>query len=279
MHIPMEPIAVIGDIHGNQEALDAVLQDIVKIQEIPAKNIICAGDIVGYGPDPDYCVETMQELNIPCIAGNHDVAVVRKDYPAAVLNPEAGASLGWTRKRMKQRNKDFLAKLAPCIKTDDYILVHGVLLDDMPETCEYDLAKIISSFYYIRTTLRKRGEATVEPEEMFERMDKPLAFTAHSHEGLVISYPPVKYPDFERDDYINAEKLIVNVGSVGQPRDNDSRAGYVVWYPDRKEFRLIRVRYNNRITAQKIKNTEKYEGKEQLIELPRSLALRLRKGE
>ena len=263
--------AIIGDIHANKEALEVVLFDITQRQGIPPKDIVCAGDIVGYGPDPNYCVERVRNLGIECVAGNHDVAVIDANYPLSVLNYFARKSTHWTREHLSRRNLRFLESLPLVRKTRDFILVHGCLVDDpKAATNEYDLVTAVSSFYYINAPATEKIENAIEPEVMFNMMDRPIAFTAHSHEARIIGNTrPPSGNDFEGKFYkIGTTKLIVNVGSVGQPRDEDPRAAYVIYYPDIGEFELRRLDYAIEVTANKIKKAG----------LPVKLANRLFKG-
>ncbi|MFO0904475.1 MAG: metallophosphoesterase family protein [Pirellulales bacterium] len=228
--------AIISDIHGNLEALQAVLADI-DAQGI--RDIVCLGDIVGYGPNPRECLDLAQQFSI-CVLGNHD--------DAALFNPEGFSSAAeravfWTRAQLEATEPDaaaaarrwrFLMTRTTVVRDGDYLFVHGSVRNPLNEYVfpedVYNARKI---------------------ERLFSLIDR-YCFQGHSHvPGVFTAAGKFASPqEIGHRAHLGAEKLMINVGSVGQPRDGDPRSCYVVLEEDRVEFR--RVKYPVEVTAQKI---------------------------
>jgi diadenosine tetraphosphatase ApaH/serine/threonine PP2A family protein phosphatase len=213
--------AVISDIHSNLAALTAVLAD---IEQRGATRIVCLGDVVGYGPNPRECLDLIREKCRVCIAGNHDHAVL---YEPTNFNTAAERAAYWTRQVLEsepdveKRNArwEFLGGLPVRATENGVVFVHAsprrpVNEYIFPEDVFTNPQKVIANF---------------------ERLDARLCFIGHTHQpGVFLDDPyfdpPHELPDspfFELDD----ERAIVNVGSVGQPRDRDPRASYVLVHP------------------------------------------------
>src|SRR5262245_25038815 len=207
--------AIVSDIHGNLEAFSVVLDEIARrgITEI-----VCLGDVVGYGPNPMECLDLVIERCKVCLMGNHDFAVF---YEPFNFNSGAEQACFWTRaqfendpehKRRADRWK-YLGNLPARIKTNDYVGVHA---SPRRPINEY----IFPDDIYTNPT---------KFVSIFERFDK-LCFVGHTHvPGVFLEGPDFYSPDeldyrFELSD----EKAIVNVGSVGQPRDRDPRSSFVI---------------------------------------------------
>ncbi len=197
-------LALISDIHGNLPALKVVLE---KIEEEGAEHILCAGDLVGYNPYPNEVVWEIRRRNIPCIRGNHDRAVVFDDY--SYFNRYAAIAAMWSRENLAEENLNYLAKLR-----DSMIVEIEGLKISVHHGAPFD------EDYYIY------------PEQATEKLldyDNPdILVLGHTH------VPFVK--KFERG-------VIINPGSVGQPRDGDPRASYALVDLRRRMFRIIRVEY------------------------------------
>jgi diadenosine tetraphosphatase ApaH/serine/threonine PP2A family protein phosphatase len=198
-------IAVISDIHANQHALEAVL---AAIDADGADEIWCLGDTVGYGPKPNECVALVRERTSICLAGNHDLVVLGKIDLAAFAG-EAAAAAEWTRTILDADSTTFLAALEPKGAAHGVELFHGSARDPVWDYVLDDAAA--------RATL----EAT----------SAPLVLVGHSHVALEISdagglrggqASPGTALDLE------AARRILNPGSVGQPRDGDPRAAWLV---------------------------------------------------
>jgi diadenosine tetraphosphatase ApaH/serine/threonine PP2A family protein phosphatase len=237
---------IISDIHSNLEAFLTVLDQLKKVDQL-----INLGDIVGYGPNPNECVEKVKELNIPTVAGNHDKAVTG-ELDFTWFNPRAKEAVYWTQRTIFQENLEYLKKLPAAMEGNDFQAVHGSLKSPLEEyiTC------------------------LVDAIPTFEKMTKKLCFVGHSHSPLFIArtaegnYDGRTLNDGDEilvDDY---EKVIINVGGVGQPRDGDPRASFGTYNSKTKIFTLHRIEYDIKAVQEKMKSAK----------LPQSLIDRLSFG-
>lgn len=239
-------IAFISDIHANLQALEAVLADI-KNQEIT--EIYCLGDVVGYGGNPGECIDLIRACGIPCIQGNHD-AMATGDFGTREkdINPKARLVIEWTYKALSFDQRSWLAELPMTFERPEFQAVHAMLYE--PTEWRYVLNQELAELHFPRQT-------------------HPLCLIGHTHQ-------PAYWVDGEfesraitgRASIDLQRKQVVNVGSVGQPRDRDPRACYTILRPDLNEVQWQRVNYN--IT-----------GAQYAIEdagLPFSLAERLQQG-
>lgn len=236
-------IAIISDIHSNAEALRTVLAD---IDRRGIKTIYCLGDIIGYGPDPGECIDLVAARSSLTLCGNHDHGVF---YEPTNFNPVAEKACYWTRSVLEDEKDDarrnsrwrFLGALQPRIEEAGILYVHG------------SPRKPINEYLF-------PDDVYSNPQRLmanFERMDGTLTcFCGHTHvPGVFVDDPYFEPPDelgAEPKFNIGEEKVIINVGSVGQPRDRDPRAAYVIVNDDEVEF--IRVEYNIDVTARKIRD-------------------------
>jgi len=230
--------ALISDLHSNLEALTAVLED---IDRRGVKEIFCLGDILGYGPQPKECLDLIIKRGIVSIMGNHDHAVF---YEPTNFNTGAERASYWTRQCLEddpekgKRNQRwaFLGRLLIRLEMGDILLVHG---SPRRPVNEYIFPDDIYT-------------STAKIAANFERV-KHLCFVGHTHVPGVFLEDPDFYGIDELDyvyPIVDSERAIINVGSVGQPRDQDTRASYVVVSDDKVEF--VRVEYDLEATAQKI---------------------------
>lgn len=251
-------IAIISDIHSNLEALKTVLAD---IDRRGITTIYCLGDIIGYGPDPGDCLDLVSQRATMCLCGNHDHAVF---YEPANFNVAAEKAAFWTRMALEEerdagaRNRRwrFLGGLGPRVEMDGLLFVHG------------SPRKPINEYLF-------PDDVYSNPQKLsanFERMTQLTCFCGHTHvPGVFVDDPyfePLDELGESRTYTIGEEKVIINVGSVGQPRDRDPRAAYVIL--DGDEVQFVRIEYNIDITARKIRDnpllddflgTRLYEGK------------------
>ena len=233
--------AIISDIHSNLEALKTVLAD---IDQREIKTIYCLGDIIGYGPDPAECLDLVAKRATWSLCGNHDHAVF---YEPANFNHAAEKAAFWTRTSLEEETDAekrnirwrFLGSLSPRNVMDGLLFVHG------------SPRKPINEYLF-------PDDVFSSPQKLmanFERMEQMTCFCGHTHvPGVFVDDPYFEPPDELGDDHtftIGDEKVIINVGSVGQPRDRDPRAAYVIVDEDQVQF--IRVEYNIDVTARKIK--------------------------
>ena len=217
--------AIISDIHGNLEALTTVLAD---IEQRKITDIVCLGDVIGYGPNPLECLDLVQEKCRVCLMGNHDHAVL---YEPTNFNPAAEAAAYWTRGRLegetdveaRGRRWDFLGRLSIRVRENGISYVHASPRRPIneyifPEDVFTNPQKVIANF---------------------ERLDGRLCFVGHTHQpGVFLDDPYFDPPDELPDSpyyEVSDERAIINVGSVGQPRDKDPRASYVIVYSTEDE--------------------------------------------
>jgi len=221
-------IVILGDIHGNLEALEAVLRDAEK--ERPDR-FICAGDIVGYGADPGPCVDTIIKLGCDAVAGNHEYAVLGKTN-IEYFTHEAIRSVKWTQQHLTDAQLEYLDSLPLVLEEEDFTLTHGTL--HSPELFEY-----IQTLY--------------DAHLSFKELRNRICFLGHSH--VPVSFfdtEPVSYTLNPRVELNEKERALVNVGSVGQPRDQDPRAAYAIYDTDEGIVRIKRVEYDIDTAAEKI---------------------------
>lgn len=220
--------AVIGDIHGNLEALQAVLED---IEEQGADEVLCVGDVVGYGADPEACLELITERCSVLVSGNHDYAAAGQSS-LEYFNPYARRALEWTAEQLSPQAQERLAHLPLTAQMNGFGLVHSSFF--VPERFDYIFAPSQARVCFLKQTA-------------------PLAFFGHTH--LPVAFfdsDPVSYslgPEVTVDPQT---KTLINVGSVGQPRDEDARACYAVYDGDTRVVTLRRVKYNIEQAAGKI---------------------------
>lgn len=236
--------ALFGDVHANLEALQTVVN---AIEEIGVDEYLCMGDIVGYGANPEECIKIIRDLGSLTIVGNHDHAVIGC-LDVAYFNQYARQAALWTREQLSDDSKQWLRTRPFVEHLEDFTMVHGSL--QAPEL-----------FNYVQTVK--------DAELNFRIMDKPLLFLGHSHQPLAFfNTDPMTYTLDQQIPLDPAVKSIVNVGSVGQPRDEDPRAAFAIYDTEQKEVKIHRIEYD----------IEKAAGKILEVKLPQALALRLSLG-
>ncbi len=215
---------VFSDVHGNYEALKAVLEF---YRKNGVEDFVCCGDIVGYGPQPLECAEALMGLkSLTAVLGNHDAAVTGR-LELKWFNANACWAIEFSKKLLTGRALDFIARLPERAVTEDFTLVHG---SPRKPLTEYLLS----------------GSQFADNAKAFEVSP---CFVGHSHMPLYFREGEKGLPetDFMRPlARIPTAKgpLILNPGSVGQPRDGDPRAACGIYDPEREVFELYRVFYN-----------------------------------
>jgi len=220
--------AIIADIHANLAAFTAVLVDIEHRGE--AEEVWCLGDIVGYGPDPHQCIELLRQTNHVCVAGNHDWAAIGK-IDTSEFNPDAAAACRWTAQQLTPEDIQYLKNLPRVIQKDDFTLVHG-----SPRQPIWEYLLSISG-----------------AKENFAYFKTRFCLVGHSHVPLVFRYSATGDCYFSQFStgiglMLAKNRLIINPGAVGQPRDGDPRASYAIYDSEARLVRLYRVRYDIRTT-------------------------------
>lgn len=228
-------IVVLSDIHANYEALVSVLSDIER--EFPdVSEIISLGDIVGYGPDPELCVKKVQEHGIISVAGNHELGVGRSKYRSC-FNKQSIEVVDKTALMLSEESLNYLRSLPLVIQRHGALFVHG-----LPPR---------SAFQYIWELDDERVLLK------FSRFTEQVAFLGHTHElGLVRAADGLVERSGLPEGTHNLDfssRYMVNAGAVGQPRDGDPRAKYLVWDTDSHELVVRCVRYDAAETVAKMK--------------------------
>lgn len=239
-------VAVISDVHANYHALEAVLQ---KIDAAKVDAVWCLGDTVGYGPRPNDCCAKVEERADHCLVGNHDL-VVLGELTVSDFNDEAAAAALWTSQVLTQPSRTFLERLKPLAEVDGVDLFHASARDPVWE--------------YVLT--EEAARATLELS------DATLVLVGHSHVALALTLnghdvggglAPAG-SEFELEG-----RWLLNPGSVGQPRDGDPRAAWLLLDLERRFAAFHRVAYSIEETQAEMRERG----------LPRVLAARLERGE
>ncbi len=236
-------VAIISDLHSNREALEAVF---AHIRELSIDTIYCLGDVVGYGPEPEFCVDLVRGHSKLCLMGNHDEALF---HDASDFNPHARGAIEYTRERMspawyssseKKARWKWLRGL-PLVHTEGrFVFVHGSPRDPVRE--------------YVLST-----DGFLNPDKLASIFDsfEGVAVGGHTHHPGMHT-EDLRFHGLNGADELTLEipddqKSFINVGSVGQPRDSDNRACYAVL--EDEQVTWYRVPYDFQSTMQKILNT------------------------
>jgi predicted phosphodiesterase len=230
-------IAIISDIHSNLEALEAAL-GVIKKRNID--EVICLGDVIGYGANPNECIDLIRKATPYVLLGNHDEAAIdlsRTEY----FNPFARIAAEWTHQQLTEENKDFIAQLPFSIERNGVHFVHSSPYQ--PEEWHYILSP-------------------ADAQLNFAYFMESICFVGHSH------VPGIFCEDIWTRDVVAGKKFIVNVGSIGQPRDNDWRLSFGVFDTELWRYENIRVEYDVNSASKKIRTAG----------LPKALADRILVG-
>lgn len=212
--------AIFGDIHGNVEALDAVLAD---MESARVDRALCLGDVVGYGAEPEKCIGGLRACGIPSVLGNHDSAVVG-DTPLDYFSDYAREAVVWTMDRLSEEGKAYLRSLPITGGADGFVTVHSSLADPAEWRYVVDLLSV---------------------RRCFDLLPGRLCFIGHSHKPVIFEERGSIVARRACDLLLEKEsRYVINVGSVGQPRDWDWRACYGIYDGDEMRFEIRRVHYD-----------------------------------
>ena len=225
-------IAVISDIHANLEAFGQVLLD---IDQSRVDAVMCLGDCIGYGPDPDQVVRLVREQNMPCTMGNHELGLVDRSY-LDWFNQPTRDSLLLTYELLSWDTLEFIKGLKSAMEIDKCRFVHGCPPDSITtylfETADTELVRIFAS------------------------MKERLCFVGHTHTLEIVEFDG---KELNRDQLRQGlrkisedRRYIVNVGSVGQPRDGNRKAKYIIWDSSSQTIDVRFIPYDIAVTARKI---------------------------
>jgi predicted phosphodiesterase len=245
--------AVLSDIHSNLEALTTVLAD---IEKRGIKTIYCLGDVIGYGANPKECLDLIIEKTKWCVLGNHDYATL---YEPTNFNYGAEQASFWTRFVLETDHDD---------EPPEINERRWSFLGDLPmrRTLETKLGDCSTVIDFVHASPRRPINEYIFPDDvytnpakvrlLFERV-KHICFVGHTHmPGVFLDEPDFYLPNELNNVYpiIDDEKAIINIGSVGQPRDKDNRTSYV--YVEENNVHFVRLEYDFETTMKKIKAIE-----------------------
>lgn len=215
-------VLVVSDIHSNITALEAVIADAGKFDAV-----WCLGDLLGYGPDPNECVERIRSLSgLVCLLGNHDQAAL-KLIPLSSFNTDARTAADWSGAMLSSENEDFLRQLESIRMLENFTLAHG-------------------------SPLRPVWEYMLDPgtaARNFEALETDFCIVGHSHLPLIFHQAPGEslvtiIPLEWRAEMPLQARMILNPGSVGQPRDMDPRSSYAILDLEKRTWEPRRVAYD-----------------------------------
>lgn len=221
---------IFSDVHSNLEALEAVI-NAYKKESID--KYLCVGDIVGYAANPNECISKIETLTAKSIAGNHDWASVDL-FSSDYFNPAAKEAILWTAVNLDDKNRAILKSLQLTYVNEDLTLVHGIL--EKPAEFNYMLYEEDAS-------------------ETFRLLKTRICFVGHTHvPGIFIEDKEGKvfYQQTNSIEIRQGLRYIVNVGSVGQPRNEDRRAAYCIYDTGKMEIQIKRVDYDIETSRKKI---------------------------
>ena len=227
-------ILIISDIHANLTAFETVLGD--------AKNqweyVWCLGDVVGYGPDPNECVELLRTLPHLCLAGNHDWAALGR-LDIRTFNPDARKAVTWTRETLTKDNVDYLDALPTTIVIGNYTLAHG---SPREPVWEYILEPLIAALN-------------------FPHFETPYCLVGHTHQPVIYEQLNEEgdthaiAPTYRQPRILNGKRQIINPGSVGQPRDANPDAAYAILDVDTNIWEHRRIPYDVSAVQKRMRTT------------------------
>jgi predicted phosphodiesterase len=229
---------VISDIHANLTALETVLADAGQLGQ-DYDFVWCLGDVVGYGPDPNECIDRLRSLPHLCIAGNHDWAALGR-LDIRTFNADARKAVGWTRETLTDENLAFLEALPITFVLGDFTLAHG---SPREPVWEYILDPLIAAlnFSYYQT---------------------PYCLVGHTHTPVIFKMAGERgecdavAPDYNMRVRLNGSRQIINPGSVGQPRDSDPRAAYAILDADNMTWEYRRIPYDYKLVQQRMERSD-----------------------
>ena len=237
---------IFSDVHGNREALDVTVE---YLTSAGVDRYVCVGDIVGYGADPNECLDVIRELTEAVVVGNHDHAAVGRT-DTEYFNQYAKVAALWTSEKLTEDHKKYIEMLPMTLQLEEALVVHSTPYQ--PEKWYY----LLTHFQFVAA---------------FQHFSERICFIGHSHQPVVFEkgekfLGPLKDSSFSLSD---GSRYIINVGSVGQPRDSDPRLCCCIYDSCDQTLELIRLEYNVALAQDKIRQAG----------LPDFLAQRLARGE
>ncbi len=222
---------IVADIHANLAAFEAVLTDMGRVD-----SLWCLGDLVGYGPDPNECVELLRRHDHLCVMGNHDVAAIGR-LDTSNFNPDAAWAAHWTAGQLTERSRLYLSALPERAVAEPFTLVHGSPRSPIWEYITHE-GRAEPNFAQFGTQGCLVGHTHV-----------PALYVQETAGGPVLGRVPGPGDQVE----VSLHRLIANPGGVGQPRDGDPRAAYAIYDTDTGILEWRRVDYPIHVTQQRMR--------------------------
>lgn len=226
-------VAIISDIHANLEAFQAVIDDVDKKNP---DTVICLGDSIGYGPDPEEVVQLVRQKGYLSVLGNHEAAVVKKKMRKS-FNFQAKENSIETELLLSDESLEFCRNLPKYLIIKDALFVHGFPPDSV-----------------LGYVTRKSDEQIAS---YLENATRTLFFVGHTHDLLAVSWDGThlkREPILDQNYKLQPGfKYIINCGSVGQPRDGDNKAKYILWHTESHVIETVQIPYDFKTTSRKIK--------------------------
>ncbi len=240
-------VLIISDIHANLTAFEAVLAD----AEGEWDYVWCLGDVVGYGPDPNECVDLLRSLPHLCLAGNHDWAALGR-LDIRTFNSDARKVVAWTAETLRPDNVEYLAALPTTFVLGPYTLAHG---SPREPVWEYILDPLIAAlnFPHFET-----------PYCLVGHTHTPVIFEMVNDQGDTEVFPPI----YQQPRRLNGRRQIINPGSVGQPRDSNPEAAYAMLDVDKAVWEHRRIPYDIAAVQNRMRQ----------VDMPERLVARLEHG-
>jgi predicted phosphodiesterase len=221
--------AVLADVHANLEALQAVLAD---SEQQKCTGYAFLGDFVGYGADPKACIDIVRAMNAPCVKGNQD-EYCSAESPLDGFNPAAAQAVLWTRKQLTANDREWLRSLEYVRKVENFTIVHASL--SAPERWGYVFDKFAAASH-------------------FEFQQTPVTFFGHTHVPVAfVMETVVRGGTYAKLTIERGKRYFINGGAVGQPRDNNPKAAYVIYDLCTNAVELRRVDYDIATAQRKIR--------------------------
>lgn len=229
---------IVSDIHANLTAFHAVLEDAGTLGK-DYDFVWCLGDVVGYGPDPNECVDLLRSMPHLCLAGNHDWAALGR-LDIRTFNADARKAVTWTREALTQDNLAYLEALPTTFVLGDFTLAHG---SPREPVWEYILDPLIAAlnFPHYQTTYCLVGHTHT-----------PVTFKLLNEKG---ECEPIT-PSYDQQVQLDGMRQIINPGSVGQPRDSDPRAAYAVLDAELMTWEFRRVNYDINVVQERMQRAD-----------------------
>lgn len=219
---------IFSDIHSNLPALEQVVQ---AMKRAGVERFVCLGDLVGYCAQPDECVQMVSDLAHLCVLGNHDSVALKRE-PSLLFNQFARLAIEWTQKVLSPSSLEYMKSLPYIVEENDCTFVHAS-------------PKSPADWFYV--------SSLDEALDAFEFFGTKFCFVGHTHNPVIVTLGDSGVPNVIEDDHfrlLGDERLLVNVGSVGQPRDRDARASWCLFDTESQEISIRRESYDISHTQQ-----------------------------